>query len=633
MKKGAIWIILTVLMVISLVLASCSATITTTSQTTSNTSATTLTTTTASTTSTTTINTPTPTTSSAVVSTTTTAVSTGNWWDSLGTPSYGGTITLSQSNDLSGWDDANPIGGQQTVQNLWEDSLVCDNWTQDPAVFSYQLAFRPNNYEVGDVATDWEFSGPLTITMHLNQNIYWQNIAPVSGRQFVASDVVFYYDRIYGLGDGYTKPISTTTNTMIQALVSVVAADKYTVNFNFQGVSQETIAETMFGPMGGTEEAPEVFAAYTSPSNPIITNWHYEVGAGPFMISDWVDNSALTVVANPTYWGHDERYPQNKLPYVSGLKLLIIANQSTALAAVRTGKIDAIDGLTLVQTQQMMQTNPAMTQLTYPGGPYTVDPKNDVKPFNDIRVRQAMQMALNLPLIANTYYSGTASPYPSTMTSMFMTGWTYPYSTWPASLKATYDFNLTGAKALLAAGGYPNGFTTDIVASTTADLTLLQIVQSEFAAVGITMSINTMDTASLNTLLHTHGNDALAFNTTLGFTFPPLKGFQHWQTGTQYDWTDVNDPAWNALMAQALAATTVVQTQALVYQANQYMAAQQWELSLPTPSNFAVCEPWLKGYNAQTFSISGGNGILAMGFYCSRFWINQNLKQSMGYGS
>jgi len=95
-----------------------------------------------------------------------------------------------------------------------------------------------------------EFSGPLVITMHLNQNVYWQNIAPVSGRQFVANDVVFYYDRIYGLGMGYTKPISTTTNTMIQALVSVVAVDKYTVNFTFQGVSQETIAETMFGPMG-----------------------------------------------------------------------------------------------------------------------------------------------------------------------------------------------------------------------------------------------------------------------------------------------------------------------------------------------------------------------------------------------
>jgi hypothetical protein len=86
-------------------------------------------------------------------------------------------------------------------------------------------------------------------------------------------------------------------------------------------------------------------------------------------------------------------------------------------------------------------------------------------------------------------------------------------------------------------------------------------------------------------------------------------------------------------MAQALAAPTLTQTQALVYQANQYMASQQWEESLPTPSNFAVCEPWLKGYNAQTFSISGGNGILAVGFYCSRFWIDQNLKQSLGYGS
>ena len=630
MKRGVMWLVLSFLMVTSLVLASCS-----TSTSTSTQSATTTTTTSTTTTMTTTSTVaPTSTTSTAIATTAVTTTATGNWWDSLGTPTYGGTLTLSQANNISGWDDANPIGGQQTVQNLWEDSLVCDNWTQDPSVFSYQLNFRPNNYEVGDVATDWEFTGPLTMVMHLNQDVYWQNLPPVNGRQFVASDVVFYWDRIYGLGDGYTKPISTTTNTMIQSLVSVVATDKYTVTFTFQGVSQETIAETMFGPMGGNEEAPEVFAAYTSPSNQIITNWHYEVGAGPFILTDWVDASALTAVANPNYWGHDEHYPQNQLPYISGIKLLIIPNQATALAAVRVGKIDAIDGLSLLTAQQIKASNPDMPQLTYASAsPATVDPKNDVTPFTDIRVRQAMQMALDLPLIASSYYGGSASPYPSTMTSMYLTGWTYPYSQWPASLKATYDYNPTGAKALLAAAGYPNGFNTHIDASSAADLTLLQIIQSEFAAIGITMSISTMDAASFNTLEHNHADTQMVYGTTLGFTFPPLKGFQHWQTGTQYDWTDVNDPNWNALMAQALAATTVAQTQALVVQANQYMAAQQWELSLPTPGLFAAYQPWLKGYNGQSFAISGSNGILAIGFYCSRFWIDENLKKSMGYGS
>ena len=621
MKKGIIWIALSFLIVVSMVLASCGS-----AKTTSTTPTTTTTSDVVTTTSSTTA--PTSTTSSAVVTTAATTTSTGNWWDSLGTPSYGGTLTLSVPSNISTFDDANPVGGQQQVINLWEDSLVCDDWTVNPSDFAYQLAFRPNNYEVGCLATDWEFSAPTTLTMHLRQNVYWWNVAPVNGRKFTANDVVFYYDRLYGLGMGYTKPLST--NTAMYALASVTAVDNFTVAFSWPGVSQETITENMFGPMGGNEEAPEAIAAYTSPSALIITNWHQTVGCGPYMITDWVEGSAMTLTKNPGYWGFDERYPQNQLPYITNMKILIIPTTSTALAAVRAGKIEAIDSLSLQQAQQMKQTNSNMTQLSYPGGPCTIDPKNDVAPFTDQRVRQAMQMALDLPLIASTYYAGTAYQYPSTMTSVFMTGWSYPYSQWPASLKATYDYNPTGAKALLAAAGASTFSTTCVASNTSPDLDLLQIIQSEYAAVGITLNIQLMDAAALNTMLRAQKNTGIAFGTKLGFTFPPLMGFRHWQSTTTLNWDDIHDASWDALYASALAATTLAQTQALVVQGNQYQAQQQWNISLPCPSIFAVCQPWFKGYNAQTFSISGTGGVLCMGFYCSRFWIDQNLKQSMG---
>jgi peptide/nickel transport system substrate-binding protein len=629
MKKGVIWIALSFLIVATMVLASCSSATTTSTNTKTTTSTTTTTTTSIAPTSTTAISS--TTTSTTAVTTAATTTPTGNWWDSLGTPTYGGTLTLPESSNITSFDDGNPLSGQMQVQNLWEDSLVCDDWTVNPSAFAYQLAFRPNNWEVGCVALDWEFTGTNILTMHLRQNVYWWNVAPVNGRKFTANDVVFYYDRLYGLGMGYTKPLST--NTAMYALASVTASDNYTVSFNWPGVSQETICEDMFGPMGANEEAPEVFAAYTTSPTQIITNWHQTFGCGPYMITDWVDATAMTLAKNTSYWGVDERHPKNQLPYINNVKILIIPAQATALAAVRAGKIDAIDTLTLSQAQQMKVTNPGMTQLSYPGGPDTIDPKDDIAPFTDQRVRQAMQMALNLPLIASTYYGGTAYQYPSTMTSVFMTGWSYPYSQWPASLKATYDYNPTGAKALLAAAGASTFSVNCVASSSNPDLDLLQIIQSEFAAVGITINISLMDAASLNTMLRAHADTGIAFGTKLGFTFPPLMGFRHWQTGTTLDWCDINDPAWNALYAQALAAPTLAQTQALVVQGNQYQAQQQWSVSLPCPMQFAVCQPWLNGYNAQTFSISSTSGVLEMGFYCARFWINQNLKQSLGIPS
>ena len=66
----------------------------------------------------------------------------------------------------------------------------------------------------------------------------------------------------------------------------------------------------------------------------------------------------------------------------------------------------------------MQKTNPEILQMPTALPPtFTVDPRNDKAPFNDIRVRKAMQMAIDLPTIAKTYYGGTVAPYPSTLTS------------------------------------------------------------------------------------------------------------------------------------------------------------------------------------------------------------------------
>ena len=93
--------------------------------------------------------------------------------------------------------------------------------------------------------------------------------------------------------------------------------------------------------------------------------------------------------------------------------------------------------------------------------------RNDKAPFNNLQVREALQEAIDLPTIAQTYYQGNCSPYPSSVSSMYLTGWGLGlYPTWPAELKATYDYNLAGAKALLAAAGYST-INTDCVAIST----------------------------------------------------------------------------------------------------------------------------------------------------------------------
>ena len=625
MKRGAIWIALTCLILTSLVLASCTTSTKTTpvTQTTTNTTSTATTTTTQKTTTVTTQTTA-----------TTTTATTGNWWDSLGKPQYGGTMTIRVKVNLVGWDPYFSAS-LTTIESAWMEKLTADNWATDPAAWDYKIAFRPSQYVAGQLAASWEFPDPGTYLLHLRQGIHWQNIPPANGREFTADDIVFHYDRMYGLGGGFTKPSPYQVSTaVIQTLTSVTATDKYTVAFKFTLPNPEAIMESMQAEGANTNdiECPEAVKLWGD-----VTDWHHAIGTGPFILTDYVSADSATLVKNPDYWGYDEHYPQNKLPYIDKLQYLIIPDDATALAAMRTGKIDILDAVTLQTAQAMKKTNPEILQITQRfSDAYTVDTRVDVKPFNDIRVREAMQMAIDLPTIASTYFQGTADPWPSTLTSNYMTGWGFPYSQWPQSLKDEYAYNPTAAKQLLSTAGYPNGFKTDCIANSASDLDLLQIVKSYFAAVGIDMTITTMDPATWGSYVQIgHKQDQLAYRGGigggLGHTFEPISQFNIIMAGFLANYWMIADPTFDALGQKALASTTVDGFKQAVADANKEVAQQHYIVSLLQPNLFCFCQPWLKGYNGQYAAISTSSGPHLNGFYMSRFWIDQNLKSSMGH--
>jgi ABC-type transport system substrate-binding protein len=180
MKSKLIVGVLGSLIVVSLLLASCSSTTMTTTATI------------ASTTTNTNITTPASTTippSTAPTSSTTTAVtvaattsSTGNWWDSLGTPQYGGTMTLQSAANIVNFDPYEP-GNLNGIYSAWLEPLNADDWTVSPSVFSYNIGYHPVQFQTGDLALGWEFTDTNTFVVHLRQNVYWQNLSPANGRK------------------------------------------------------------------------------------------------------------------------------------------------------------------------------------------------------------------------------------------------------------------------------------------------------------------------------------------------------------------------------------------------------------------------------------------------------------------
>jgi peptide/nickel transport system substrate-binding protein len=557
---------------------------------------------------------------------------TGNWWDNLGTPQYGGTITLRLDRDVVNFDSYSGAG--MSINAAFEEKIHCDDWTLNPAVFDYRIGFRPNNFVKGNVAATWEITDPGTYVIHLRPGIHWQDIPPANGREFVADDVVFHYNRMYALGGGFTKPSTFASSASIfKNLKSVTATDKYTVVFVWNTTNPESIMENMQTSSSDQfMENPEAIRQWGD-----VVDWHHAIGTGPFILKDFVTASSATLVRNPNYWGYDERYPQNKLPYADQLKILIMPDNATAMAAMRSGKIDVMSQISFANAQSIQKTNPEIVQLGIPmGQASTVDPRNDTAPFNDIRVRQAMQLSIDLPSIAKSFYQGTAEPYPASMTSRYMKGgYGFPYEDWPQDLKDQYAYNPTAAKQLLAAAGFPSGFKTTVIADAASDLDLLQIVKSYFAAVGIDLTIQTMDSPSWIAFVRNNKKyDQVAFPSSgdLGFTYEPLRQLNRYLTGYTANYNMVSDPVYDTFAPKAAAANNLNDIKQALKDANERVARQHYVISLLQPNLFELSQPWLKGYNGQNNAFWGGtNGPQLLGFYAGRFWIDQNLKKSMGH--
>jgi peptide/nickel transport system substrate-binding protein len=545
------------------------------------------------------------------------------WWDKLGKPQYGGEMVISSPSNIENFD---PYFSEHLTQIYtgWLERLLAEDWTIDPSIFDFKLV-SPHRYLKGLLAESWEFTEPGTLVFHLRKGIHWQDIPPVNGREFTADDVVFHFHRLYGLGSGYTRQSPHHKKViMYKDLLSVTAIDKYTVAFNWKTHNPEFILEVLV-----TNHSPELVI---EPREVVekwgdVSDWHHAVGTGPFILNDFVPGSSATMVKNPNYWGHDERNPQNKLPYVNKVRIIIIPEKDKALQTFLAGGLDAIDGISIEQAEAIKKTNPEILQIMIPpSGTNTIDPRNDVAPFNDIRVRKAMQMAIDLPGIAKNYYGSSVEPYPSTLSSkcvkLWGEDWAFDYKAWPQDLKDEYAYNPTAARKLLADAGYAHGFNTNIVIDSSADLKLLQIVKSYFAQVGIEMEIRPMDS--------NHKHDQLAFSGgTLGLDVEPFRELPRLQTGYPLNTRlRVSDPVFDAFFPRAQTAANLDETKQIFREANEYVARQHFAISLlQKPMQYSLCQPWLKGYHGQFGAISWSPPSLS--FYAARFWIDQKLKKSL----
>ena len=426
-------------------------------------------------------------------------------------PVYGGTLSMYWREIENYYDPAmlTTYGyGSFWMEPLWTIDLSSDN--------PYSGSYVTYDQLMGQIADSWEWDEDAgTLTVNIRDDVFFHDKEPVNGRQLVAEDVKYTYDRVLATGSGFDEPVETENNWRAELYMveSVETDGDYTVIFQFSGDNHNEIAlnDFMICPLNITshewDESPKT--------------WEYAYGTGPFVLTGTEIGTTLEFTKNENYYDYDERYPENKLPYLDAVKLTQIDDSSNRLAQFLSGNIEWLSHTSnVLSTAEIAQLQSSMDEsryntYVYPSGrPFGMTLRNDVEPFSDIRVRQALQMAINLEEIHQGYLMFDYD--------MLIPGlWTPSLSdfVWeqPDDVKAEFEYNPERAKELLAEAGYPDGFEFDcVVCSIISDVDLYVLVSTYLAQIGVTMNVVTVGDIMEMIQANTDPAEERAMNTTYG---------------------------------------------------------------------------------------------------------------------
>ena len=213
------------------------------------------------------------------------------------------------------------------------------------------------------------------------------------------------------------------------------------------------------------------------------------LGTGPFQLVQFQNDSLIRFRAFPQYWGgkSDANLPGAR---VENLVFTITPDPAVRFAKLRAGECQIARYPSPADLDTMRHT----PGIVVPQAPIAAESmlsfRVDRKPFDDLRVRRALAMAIDLDSLVKAVFQGSGVP----------TGALVPSALWGhnATLQP-YPYDPARAKALLAEAGYPNGFSTELWAIPVARAYMpngrraAELIQADWARAGVTAKIVTFE--------------------------------------------------------------------------------------------------------------------------------------------
>lgn len=366
----------------------------------------------------------------------------------------GGSATLGVEQDIAGFDPL-IVGvfdtGQEAMASLVFETLtkLDDNAKPKPAL-----------------AVSWEHSADFkTWTFKLRPGVTFQDGSP-----FNAEAVAFNYQRMLD-PNNHCRCLFYISN-----YEKVEAADPLTVVFHLRSPAPNLPALLAPSTVVNVVQSPKAITEMKQAYN------RHPVGTGPFELKSWQSGDRIVLVRNPHYWekGH---------PYLDQITIRPMPDNTARFASIESGETDII-WTDRAEDIVKAKKDPKLAVHEYAGSGAQVYAFNTkVAPFDDVRVRQALRMALDLKSYAQAEWDGLWQPARD------------PYG--PGSFvqckdPGTLPYDPAKAKALLKEYGKPVDFKM-VVTATPRGREIGQIFQEMWHDVGANMTIDQIDQTALVT--------------------------------------------------------------------------------------------------------------------------------------
>ena len=483
---------------------------------------------------------------------------------------YGGVLKYALMGDPQGWFPHNTVS--------------CQNMTVMAQIWSSLLRYDGNGKLVGDLAESWEWPDSKTVIFHLRPNVKWSNGDTLTADQVVKSMEHFMNPKV-----------SLHAVDMAKTVDHFEAVDNLSVKMVLKQ-TDVSILRTLTTAPGQAFILYPTYSEDTAGQSPETT-----IGTGPFMFKSYEPGVNVELVRNPNYFIEG-------LPYLDGIKYVVITDADARKTALLAGDVDVIESVDY-NSLASLQANPDIVVPTGSGFyGCRLLLETHTYPTDDINVRKALNFAVDRQMVVDSVLAGQGAPIWGGMIPKGRFGYA-------PDLANTYSYDPAKAKELLAQAGWTDTDGDGYVDKDGKDMNITfidygpdwwsqvaEVVQANLKDIGVKVDLQIFEWATYKAKRSANqeipaGQPGIANilgGTIWGMDLVDMMTYN--VTGGYYNFARVSNPELDALYLKARSTIDDTQREALMQQARAIEVGNAYDITVAWISRAEAIRSYVKNF-------------------------------------